>query len=59
VPTPAVQTQVQLFQVRKEPPSYIVRPLAEGDRLKPMLLIIDMLIDFLDPWAGGRPRGAG
>jgi maleamate amidohydrolase len=50
VPTPAVQTQVQLFQVRKEPPSYIVRPLAEGDRLKPMLLIIDMLIDFLDPW---------
>jgi len=24
--------------------------MAEADRLKPMLLIIDMLVDFLDPW---------
>jgi hypothetical protein len=23
---------------------------AEADRVKPMLLIIDMLVDLLDPW---------
>jgi nicotinamidase-related amidase len=39
------------LQVSEKRASPMVAPTLEADRLKPTLLIIDMLVDFLDPWS--------